>query len=324
MKERNTKHQQPEQMKNMPINRTMGFKEWGLILVLSILWGGSFFFIKVAVQDIPPLTLVLCRVGLAAGVLRIVVAVSGKRMPTSLKTWGAFLLMGALNNFIPFSLIVWGQQHIDSSLASILNATTPIFSVVLAHFLIREERLTIPRGTGVVLGWFGVSMLIGMESLHGTGVQLLGQLAILGAACSYACAALYGRRFRGMAPVVVATGMLTGTTILIVPFAVFFERPWTLQPSSLSVGAIIALAVLSTALAYIIYFRVLSVAGATNLMLVTFLIPLSAIFLGMVILGEQPGWNAFGGMLFIFAGLLAIDGRVLSTFRRKSVWYYNI
>jgi drug/metabolite transporter (DMT)-like permease len=245
---------------------------------------------------------------------------SGKQMPKSLQLWGTFLIMGALNNLIPFSLIVWGQQYIESSLASILNATTPIFSVMLAHFLTRDERLTLNRGVGIVLGWVGVSVLIGMESLRGFGFQAVGQVAILGAACSYACAAIYGRRFKSLPPVVVATGMLICTTIMMLPFALIFEQPWTLHPNTLTWGALIALSCLSTAVAYIIYFRVLSTAGATNLMLVTFLIPISAILLGVFILDEQLTWNAFGGMMLIFSGLIAIDGRLISKLRKKAVW----
>ena len=305
-------HEEFRDVKENAINRTMGMREWLLILILSVLWGGSFFFIEVTVREMTPLTIVLCRVGLASIALMIYVYASGKRMPTSPQLWGAFFIMGALNNLIPFSLIVWGQQYIESSLASILNATTPIFSVILAHFLTSEERLTVNRGIGILFGWFGVGLLIGIESLGGLGIQIIGQFAVLGAACSYACAAIYGRRFKGLPPVIVAAGMLIGTTIMMLPLALIFEQPWNLEPSPITLGALAALALLSTAVAYIIYFQVLSTAGATNLLLVTFLIPMSAIFLGVLILGEKPGWNAFGGMLFIFTGLIAIDGRLVS------------
>lgn len=311
--------QKYELLRKRGANKTMGTREWLLIVVLSMLWGGSFFFIGIAVKQMTPLTIVLCRVGLASAVLMLYVYTSGKRMPASLKTWGAFLLMGALNNFIPFSLIVWGQQYIESSLASILNATTPIFSVILAHFLTRDERLTLNRSLGIALGWIGVGVLIGIESLGGTGVQVAGQFAILGAACSYAFAAIYGRRFKGFPPVVVATGMLTGTTIMMLPVVLIVEQPWTLHPTMMTWGALISLSLFSTAVAYIIYFRVLSTAGATNLLLVTFLIPLSAILLGVLILGETFTWNAFVGMLLIFSGLIAIDGRLFSKLRRKGV-----
>jgi hypothetical protein len=163
------------------VNPIMGVKEWGLIFFLSVVWGGSFFFVEVAVKEMTPLTVVLCRVGFASIILLVVVTLKGKKMPVSLGQWGAFFIMGALNNLIPFSLIVWGQTHIDSSLASILNATTPIFSVVLAHFLTREEQLTLNRMAGILIGWLGVTVLIGIESLKGFGVEVFGQIAVLGA-----------------------------------------------------------------------------------------------------------------------------------------------
>ena len=153
------------------VNKVMGLKEWSLIVVLSILWGGSFFFVGVAVKEMPPLTIVFCRVALASIILLAVVYLKGDKMPSSPGLWGAFIIMGALNNLIPFSLIVWGQTHIESGLASILNATTPIFSVVLAHFFTREEKLTLNRISGIVLGWIGVSVLIGIESLPSAGIR---------------------------------------------------------------------------------------------------------------------------------------------------------
>ena len=299
------------------VNRVMGIKEWGLIIILSILWGGSFFFVGVAVKEMPPLTIVLCRVALASIILLVIVYLKGDKMPSSPGLWGAFIIMGALNNLIPFSLIVWGQTHIESGLASILNAITPIFSVVLAHFLAREERLTMNRITGVTIGWIGVAMLIGIESLRGFGIEVMGQLAVVGATFSYACAAIYGRRFKGINPLIVATGMLCGSTIMMTPLALVIEQPWNLSPGITTLMALFGLAAVSTSLAYIIYFQVLATAGPTNLLLVTFLIPVSAILLGVVVLAERLAWNAFAGMGLIFIGLIAIDGRLLKMFKRK-------
>ena len=306
------------------INRVMGFKEWGLIIILSILWGGSFFFVGVAVKEVPPLTIVFCRVGLASIILLGIVYLKGDKMPASPSLWGGFIIMGALNNLIPFSLIVWGQTHIESGLASILNATTPIFSVVLAHLLTREERLTTNRVSGVLIGWIGVTVLIGIESLKGFGIEVIGQIAVLGAACSYACAAIYGRRFKDLSPLVVATGMLCSSTIMMTPLALIVDQPWNLSPSVMTLMALFGLASISTSLAYIIYFRVLATSGPTNILLVTFLIPLSAILLGVTVLGERLRWNAFVGMGMIFIGLIAIDGRLIKRFMRKNVWYYEI
>ena len=274
----------------------MSFQEWGLIIILSILWGGSFFFVGVAVKEMPPFTIVLCRVALASIILLVVVYLKGDNMPSSLALWGSFIVMGALNNSIPFSLIVWGQTHIKSGLASILNGTTPIFSVILAHFLTKEERLTINRISGVLIGWVGVAMLIGIDSLRSFGIEVLGQIAVLGAAFSYACAAIYGRRFKDFSPLVVATGMLCGSTIMMTPMALYVDQPWNLSPSVITMMALFGLAAISTSLAYIIYFKVLATAGPTNLLLVTFMIPLSAILLGVMVLGERLAWNVFVGM----------------------------
>ncbi len=306
------------------INRVMGFKEWGLIIILSILWGGSFFFVGVAVKEVPPLTIVFSRVGLASIILLGIVYLKGDKMPASPSLWGGFIILGVLNNLIPFSLIVWGQTHIESGLASILNATTPIFSVVLAHLLTREERLTTNRVSGVLIGWIGVTVLIGIESLKGFGIEVIGQIAVLGAAFSYACAAIYGRRFKDLSPLVVATGMLCSSTIMMTPLALIVDQPWNLSPSVMTLMALFGLAAISTSLAYIIYFRVLATSGPTNILLVTFLIPLSAILLGVTVLGERLGWNAFVGMGMIFIGLIAIDGRLIKRFMRKNVWYYEI
>lgn len=298
-------------------NKVMGAREWGLIVILALVWGGSFFFIGVAVKELPPLTIVLCRVALAALILAGVVRLKGLKVPTSPGMIGSFFAMGALNNVIPFILIVWGQTHIDSGLASILNATTPIFSVLLAHFWTKQERLTMGRAVGVLVGWLGVAALIGIESLHGLGVEVLGQIAILGASVTYAFAAIYAQRFRQVHPLVIATGMLTASTIMMTPLALLIDQPWTLTPGLPTIGALVGLATVCTSLAYLIYFRVLNSAGPTNILLVTFLVPISAILLGSLVLGEQLGWNAFVGMTLIFVGLIAIDGRLLKKLKKR-------
>lgn len=297
--------------------RTMGLSEWLLLVTLSVLWGGSFFFVEIALKDLPPLTIVLGRVSSAAIALTAFVFLSGKRMPVTPHVWSKFLVMGALNNLIPFSLIVWGQTHIDSSLAAILNATTPVFAVIMAHFLTQDERLTPNRFTGVLLGLGGVVVLIGPEALQGLSLNSLGQVAILGAACSYACAGIYGRRFKTLPPVIAAAGMLTGTTIMMLPPVLLLEQPWNLSPSALTWGAVLGLSLFSTAIAYLMYFRILAVAGVTNLLLVTFLIPVSALALGVFVLGEQLQWTEFVGMILIFAGLAAIDGRLISRIQQS-------
>lgn len=295
---------------------TMGTRDWSLLVLLSLLWGGSFLFVGIAVAELPPFTVVLGRAGLAALALLAFVYLSGGRMPWTPSLWAAFLAMGALNGLIPYSLIVWGQQEIDSGLAAILNATTPLWSVLLGHYLSRAERLTPARAAGLVLGFAGVVVLIGPGALSGLGSQGWRQLAVLGAALSYAGAAVYGRRFGHLPPAVAATGQVTGTAVLVLPLALFLEQPWTLVPSLEVWGAILGLSLLSTAVAYLIYFRVLATAGATNLMLVTFLIPVSAVILGILVLGERPGLQVVAGMALIFAGIAAIDGRLASRLAR--------
>jgi drug/metabolite transporter (DMT)-like permease len=294
------------------INRVMSAREWGLLLLLSVLWGGSFFFSKVALAELPPFTVVLGRVGIAALALLLTVRCSGRRMPYDRQLWQRFFVMGAINNLIPFSLIFYGQTQIASGLAAILNATTPLWTVLLAHLFTRDERLTPNRIAGVLVGFAGVVFMLGPELLGGLGAQVVAQLAVVGAALSYACAGIFGRGFRGIPPIVTAAGQVTATTVMMIPVALLVDRPWELAaPGAVTWGALAGLALLSTALAYGIYFRLLASAGATNLLLVTFLIPVSALLLGTGILGEQITTNDLLGMLAIGIGLAAIDGRLL-------------
>ena len=296
--------------------RAMSALEWGLLILLSVFWGGSFFFTEVALVALPPFTIVLGRVGLAALVLLVLVHAAGYRMPLDMRAWGAFIVMGALNNLIPFSLIVWGQTEIASGLASILNATTPLFTVVLAHVLTRDERMNAYKLVGVVLGLFGVTVMIGGDVLEGLGIGVVAQFAVLGAAVSYAFAGIFGRRFRDTPPLVTATGQVTASTVMLLPIALTVDRPWLLPAPGLEVwGAIAGLALISTAAGYIVYFRILATAGAMNLLLVTFLLPISTILLGVTILGEGLAPKHLAGMALIGLGLAAIDGRPLALLR---------
>jgi drug/metabolite transporter (DMT)-like permease len=284
-----------------------------MLVVLSVLWGASFFFLGVAIKELPPFTIVLLRVGLAALILNGLVVALGLRMPGDKTLWPAFLGMGLLNNVAPFCLIVWGQAHIASGLAAILNATTPLATVVVAHFLTEDEKMTAPRFAGVLFGLAGVATMIGPEALRGLGANVVAQFAVLLAATSYAFAGVYGRRFArmGVDPLLTATGQVTASTVMLAPIALAVDRPWTLAVPSLATwSAIVGVATLSTALAYILYFRILATAGATNLLLVTFLIPVSAILLGSLFLGERLDPRHFLGMALIGAGLAAIDGRL--------------
>jgi drug/metabolite transporter (DMT)-like permease len=239
-------------------------------------------------------------------------------MPGDPTLWRDFLIMGLLNNAIPFSLIFWGQKEIASGLASILNATTPLFTVLVANAFTRDEKATWQKLAGVALGILGVALMIGLDAASGLGSHVLSELAVLAAAISYAFAGVFGRRFRGRPPLVVAAGQLTGSSALILPVALIVDRPWTQAlPSGATLGAVIGLALLCTALAYVIFFRILARAGATNLLLVTFLIPVSALVLGIAFLHETLNAHHFIGMALIGLGLAAIDGRPLRMLARR-------
>jgi len=285
--------------------------EWAMLVLLSIFWGGAFFFTEIALGGFQPFALVFLRVSLAAIILLGVVYARGLRMPNRPATWGAYFVMGALNNAIPFCLIVWGQTRIDSGVASILNATTPIFTVLLAHFLTSDEQLSAPKLCGVIIGFFGVYLMMSPELKHGFSLRGLGLVAVIGAAISYSCAGIFGKRFKQESPMVTSTGMLICSTIMMAPLAIFSGALGASVPSIQEVAAVIGIASVSTAMAYLLYFRILASAGATNVLLVTFLIPVSALLLGIGVLGEVIHTLEFAGMGCIFLGLIVIDGRVL-------------
>ncbi|MBB5220562.1 drug/metabolite transporter (DMT)-like permease [Amaricoccus macauensis] len=299
-------------------NRPMSPLEWAMLLALALVWGASFFFNSIAVAQVPVLTVVLVRVGLAAIILLLILRMLGERMPRDRRAWAAFFAMGLMNNAIPFSLIVWGQQHIASSLASILNASTPLFTVLLAHVLTRDERMTGGKLAGVLIGFVGVAVLIGTAVLHDLGVNVAAQIACLAAALLYAFAGIFGRRFRemGISPMATATGQVIASSLILLPMVLMIDQPWTLPfPGPAAIVALLAAAAISTALAYVLYFRILATAGATNLLLVTFLIPVTAILLGALFLGEVLLPRHFAGMALIGLGLAAIDGRPVRTAR---------
>lgn len=290
----------------------MGIKEWLMLITLSVLWGGSFFFVEFAITELPTLTIVLVRVALAAATLWLFILITGVSVPSSLSIWGSFLIMGLLNNVLPFSLIVWGQTYIASALASILNATTPLFTVLVASTLLQDEKITKNKLVGVVLGFFGVVVMIGASALEDIGINQLAQLAVLGAALSYAFAGVYGRRFKtqNINPVVTAAGQVSASALFLIPVVLVVDGSMDIVLlSSQTVMALVALAVFSTAVAYVLYFKILASVGATNLLLVTFLIPVSAILLGIVVLGETLQVSHVIGMGIIAIGLVAIDGR---------------
>ena len=295
-----------------PVNRPMTSFEWALLLVLALLWGGSFALNGLAVRELPTFTVVVVRVVIAALILLAAVKLSGGQLQRMREFWPMFLTMGLLNNAIPFSLVVWGQSQIASGLAAIIIATTPLFTVVVANSFTDDEKLTPERLVGVLLGIIGVAVMVGASALRSLDVDVLAQVACLGGALSYAVAGVYGRRFhvRGITPLEGAAGQITAASIVLLPIMLIVDRPWSLpMPSAGTIAALIAVAALSTALAYILYYKLLATAGATNLVLVTFLIPVTAILLGIVLLDETLQLKHVAGMLLIGCGLAAIDGR---------------
>ncbi|HLJ21909.1 MAG TPA: DMT family transporter [Stellaceae bacterium] len=303
----------------MTVARRMGAVEWGFLLALTAAWSGIFLLTRFVLESVPPLTAVFLRLGLAAPLLIAAVYIQGDRLPGSLSAWTAFALMGFLNNAFPFTMFVWAQQSIASGLAAIVNATTPFFTVLLAHALTTDEKMTGGKVAGVLLGLVGVVVLIGPGAFAGLDRAVVAELVCLLAPISYAFAGLWGRRFRALSPTVAAAGMVTSSALMMAPLALWQDRPWTLAPSAFSLAAVAGQAAVGTALAYWLYFRILKTAGATNLLLVTFLMPPAAIALGAFFAGERFGWSTFAGLALIFVGLAAMDGRPAAYLRRRAI-----
>ncbi|WEX86221.1 DMT family transporter [Sinorhizobium garamanticum] len=299
------------------INTQMTMRNWALLTLLGLIWGGSFFFARVAVAHVPPFTLVLLRLGLAALALHIYIRGRYGIYPALKERWPEFLLMGLINNAIPHAFIFLGQTHIGAGLAAILNATTPIWTVLIANMATDDEKLSAAKISGCLLGLAGTVVLIGPSALAGlvgnsTTIPLWALVLPVLAAVSYGLAATYGKRFRSLAPPVTAAGQLTASTLMMLPIAALADTPWMLPaPPMTAVFAILGLALVSTAYGYILYFRIMAEAGATNASLVTLLVPPSAILLGYLFLGETLQAADIAGMALIAAGLAVLDGRIL-------------
>ncbi len=303
------------ELKDLPVNsvaKTMTPLIWGMLLLLSVLWGATFLYVELALEELPPFTIVFLRVAIGAIGLYAYMFFRAIRMPGGARLWASFFVMGLINNFLPFSLIFWGQTEIGAGLAAIMNATTPLWTVLVAHFFTADEKLSINKIVGLAIGFAGVVILIGPQFLEELGGEIWGQAAVFLAALSYAFAGVFGRRFHEISPVCTATGQLSAATVLMLPVVVLIDRPWSLaMPGAVTWSAILALALLSSSLAYILYFKILKQAGATNLLLATFLIPGCAVLLGYLVLGEVLEPRQFAGMALIGLALFAIDGRWL-------------
>ncbi len=296
-------------------------RAWAELILLGLIWGGSFLSIAIALRDVGVLTTVAHRVFWAALLLWLYIAVRRLPLPRSPRLWAAFLVMGLLNNVLPFSLMAWGQLHIESGLTSILNAATAIFGALVAALLLPDEPLTRRRALGIATGFAGVVTIIGWQALAGFDIRSLGQLAVLAGTLSYAFAAAWAKlRLKGLHPAVSAAGMLTGSSLVMIPLARTLEGPFRFDLLPETWAAIAYYAIVATAGAYLLYYRVLALAGSANLMLVTLLIPPIAIFLGAAVLGETLGPQAYTGLALIATGLAILDGRIarnLSRFRLK-------
>jgi len=292
---------------------------WSLLLLLGLIWGGSFFFARIAVHYVTPFTLVLLRLMLAAVALHIYLAGRFGIYQALRRHWWQFLLLGLINNAVPHTLLFVGQTQMGAGLASILNATTPIWTVLIGNQLTTDERLTPAKLAGCLTGLAGTVVLLAPSITASASVPLWAVLLPILAAISYGFAAIYAKRFKGIAPPVVAAGQLTGSSLIMLPVALIVDQPWNLpMPPASAIAAILGLALLSTAFAYILFFRIMALAGATNTSLVTLLVPPFAMLLGFLFLGERLGLSEIAGMMLIAAGLLILDGRVYAWLKRGS------
>ncbi len=285
-----------------------GYKpvDYLLLLAISAIWGASFMFIKLAVAEVPPMTLVAARIGLAALGLLLFLFATGRRLPRDLGLWRSFLVVAVIGNVTPFYLINWGEVTIDSSLAAILLATMPLVTLVLAHGFTRDERLTPMKGLGVAVGFGGIVVLVGPQALAGFGQEVVSQLAIAGAACCYAVSGIYVRRSRLIAlpAAVTATGVLTTAALVAAPLALIADRPWELPvPGAEALWSIVVLALLCTALAYLILFRLLATTGVTFVSLLNYIAPMFGVFWGALLLSEPLSLDALGALALILLGL---------------------
>jgi drug/metabolite transporter (DMT)-like permease len=305
--------------KALVIRTMMNRSDWLTLIALAVIWGAAFLFISVAVREVEPMTYVWLRLTMAAAAMWLFLWWRGEKAGLPRTIWGSIAVLALFNNAIPFVLFGWGQTHIASGLAAILNSTTPIWGVVVAHLYTDDEKLSGRKLAGVLLGFGGVTVMIGPALLGSLGNNVLAQLACLTAALCYAFAGVWARRYRGMgvSPISVTTGQLSAGALMMLPFALLVDRPWLdAMPSLTALGAIAALAVVCSAFAYILYFRLIDRAGATNALLVTLLVPPVAIVLGALVLNEVIEPRDFAGLGLIALGLAAIDGRLLRTFSR--------
>lgn len=280
--------------------------ELALLMVLAALWGASYSFIKIGVETIPPVTLIAVRTLIAGTLLLIVMRLRGLSMPRDRAIWLRFLIQAGLNSVIPFTLIAWGERDVDAGLATILNSISPIFTFLLSIALARHESVTARKLFGVGAGMAGVCLIVGVEALGGLGRELLAQLAIVAATICYAGAAIFGRNFKGLDPIMPAAGSLLCGTAILVPASLAFDRPWLLSPSVASVLALLALSIFSTALAFTIYFRLVHTLGSIGTTAQAYLRVPVGVAIGVLFLGETLTSAAWIGLVCVILGVAAM------------------
>lgn len=293
---------------------TIDRQSWGLIAILAVLWGGAFYLIEVGLRSYPPMTLVFSRLAIAVPILLVALLLTGGTLPRDRASWTLLMIVGALNCALPFALFFWGQQYLDSGYAAILNATTPLWGVVVAHMMTKDEKLTPARAIGVLVGLAGIFVMVGRDALGGLSDNVLAQLACLISTLFYSFAAIFGRRLSqaAMPPLTIATGQTIAAALLMMPLVLFVDRPWSLAlPRVDATLAALVLGVFSTALAYVLYFKLIDRAGASNAQLVAFIMPVLAVILGVAFLNEMLAGRQIGGAALIGLGLLMLDGRIV-------------
>lgn len=288
----------------------MGIRNFLWLMLLAVLWGPSFLFIKVAVGEIPPFTLVAGRVGLAAVLLYLILRLQRRALPRFGRIWLHFAVVGFFSNALPFTLFSWGEMHIDSALASILNGTTPLFTILLAHLLTSDDRLTPVKVMGSLLGFGGLVVLIAPSLLGGVRATTWGLIAATLAAASYGVATVYTRKnLRGLPPLVGPTAQLLMATLYILPLALLIEQPFRQPlPTWPALASLLALSMVGTALAFVVYYYVIDRTSATYVSMVTYLVPVIGVALGIMVLNEKPAWNAYAGCALILLGVMVVNG----------------
>jgi len=277
-----------------------------LLLALATLWGASYTLIKIGVATIPPITFIAARTLIAGGILFAILRLRGLKLPNDRATWKRFMFQACLNSVIPFTMIAWAEQSVDAGLATILNSTSPIFTFLLTVFLTQHEPATARKLFGVVSGIIGICLIVGVEALNGLGRDLWAQLAIVAATVSYACAAIFGRSFKGLDPMMPAAGSLICGTAILLLLSLIIDQPWTLTPSIESVWALIGLSVFSTALAFVIYFRLLATLGSVGTTAQAYLRVPIGVGIAILFLGETLTSTMLAGLLCVIVGVSAM------------------